>query len=131
MKMSYRDRMIALVGVVVALVLIGIFAIIKPTATKISSNKATLATAEAEKERIDGIIEQLPTLADTINTEYYESKAYAEGFAQKRVPYEVDQFIQEYFNANQVEISSLVTGDSSAETIEFYSYTPNVVTYPL
>lgn len=131
MKMSYRDRMIALVGVVVALVLIGIFAIIKPTATKISSNKATLATAEAEKERIDGIIEQLPTLADTINTEYNESKAYAEGFAQKRVPYEVDQFIQEYFNANQVEISSLVTGDSSAETIEFYSYTHNVVTYPL
>lgn len=131
MKMSYRDRMIALVGVVVALVLIGIFVIVKPMATKISSNKATLASVKSEEDRINGIIEQLPTLADTINTEYNDSKSYAEGFAQSRVPYEVDQFIQEYFNTNQVEVLSLATEDSSAETIEFYSYTPNVVTYPL
>ena len=47
--MSYRDRMIALVGVVVALVLIGIFVIIKPMATKISSNKATLASVKSEE----------------------------------------------------------------------------------
>ena len=76
MKMSYRDRMIALVGVVVALVLIGIFVIVKPMATKISSNKATLASVKSEEDRINGIIEQLPTLADTINTEYNDSKGF-------------------------------------------------------
>lgn len=131
MKMSYRDRMIALIVIVVALVLAGIFVIVKPTTTKISSNKATLQSVKSEEERINGILEQVPVLGQTIETEYNESKTYAEGFAESRVPYEVDQFIQEYFNTNQVEVLSLVTADSTAETIEFYSYAPNVVTYPL
>jgi len=131
MKMSYRDRMIALIVVVVALILAGIFVIVKPVTTKISTNKSTLQTVQAEEDRINGIIEQVPVLGETIESEYNESKTYAEGFAESRVTYEVDQFIQEYFNNNQVEILSLSTAESSSEVIDFYSYTPNVVTYPL
>jgi hypothetical protein len=131
MKMSYRDRVILLVVIVVALVLCGIFLIVKPTTTKITQNKASLATAQAEVDRINGIIEQVPILGDTIESEYQESKTYAESFAEGRDTYEADQFIQEYLNNNNIEVTSFTVNQPGTETIDFYSYAPNVITYPL
>lgn len=131
MKMSYRDRMILLIVIVIALILVGIFLIVKPTTTKISENKATLSTVEAEQDRINGIIEQIPKLEEAIKSEYNESKTFAENFTDSRATYEADQFIQEYFNNNSVKIVNLTANESVAEPIEFYSYAPNVVTYPL
>jgi hypothetical protein len=131
MKMSYRDRVILLVVIIIALVLCGIFLIVKPTTTKISTNKASLATAQAEVDRINGIIEQIPVLGETIESEYNESKSYAENFAEGRDPYEADQFIQEYLNSNSIEVSSFSVNEPTTEEISFYSYSPNVITYPL
>jgi hypothetical protein len=129
--MSYRDRVILLIVVVVALILVGIFVVVKPTTTKITENRATLATVQAEEDRINGIIEQIPKIEDAIESEYSEAKTYAEDFTESRDTYEADQFIQEYFNNNNVEVESLSASVPTAETIEFYSYAPNVVTYPL
>lgn len=131
MKMSYRDRMILLIVIVIALILVGIFLIVKPTTTKITENKATLSTVEAEQDRINGIIEQIPKLEEAIKSEYNESKTFAENFTERRATYEAEQFIQEYFNNNSVKMVSLTANESVAEPIEFYSYAPNVVTYPL
>lgn len=131
MKMSYRDRMIFLIVIVIALILVGIFLIVKPTTTKISENKATLSTVQAEQDRINGIIEQIPKLEEAIKSEYNESKVFAENFTDSRATYEADQFVQEYFNNNSVNILSLTANEAVAEPIEFYSYAPNVVTYPL
>lgn len=131
MKMSYRDRMIALIVIVVALVLAGVFAIVKPLTTKISTNKASLASVTAEKEEIENTISKIDGLGDTIKSEYNESKAFAENFTDSRETYQADQFIQEYFNNNSVEVLSVTANEATNETIDFYSYTPNVVTYPL
>jgi lipopolysaccharide export LptBFGC system permease protein LptF len=129
--MSYRDRMIALIVIVVALVLAGVFAIVKPITTKISTNKASLASVTAEKEEIENTISKIDGLGDTIKSEYNESKAFAENFTDSRETYQADQFIQEYFNNNSVEVLSVTANEATNETIDFYSYTPNVVTYPL
>lgn len=131
MKMSYRDRMILLIVIVIALILVGIFLIVKPTTTKIAENRVTLSTVEAEQDRINGIIEQIPKLEEAIKSEYNESKTFAENFTESRATYEAEQFIQEYFNNNSVKMVSLTANESVAEPIEFYSYAPNVVTYPL
>lgn len=131
MKMSYRDRMIALIVIVVALILAGIFAIVKPVTTKISSNKSTLASVTAEKEDIENTISKIPSLGEAIQSEYEESKSYAEKFTDSRKGYEADQYIQEYFNSNSVEVLSMSVQEPTTQTISFYSYAPNIVTYPL
>jgi hypothetical protein len=123
--------MIALIVVVIALVLAGIFAIVKPTLTKISSNKSTLSSVTAEKEEIESTISKIPSLGEAIQSEYDESKAFAEKFTDSRNTYEADQYIQEYFNKNSVEVLSMSVQEPTTQTISFYSYAPNIITYPL
>jgi len=131
MKMSYRDRVICLVAIIFVVILAGIFLVVKPITTKITTNKSTLATVQAEEERIRGIIEQIQPLENNIKTEYDNSKAYADNFAEGRESYQSDQFLEEYFNNSNVEVGSMTISEPINEVIEFYSYAPNVVTYPL
>lgn len=131
MKMSYRDRVICIVAIIFVVILAGIFLVVKPMVTKISTNKSTLATVQAEEERIRGLIEQIQPLENNIKTEYDNSKVYADNFAEGRESYQADQFLQEYFNSSNVEVLSMTTNEPTNEVIEFYSYAPNVITYPL
>ncbi|MGN1411333.1 MAG: hypothetical protein ACI4WH_02330 [Oscillospiraceae bacterium] len=129
--LSYRDKIILLVIIAVAILLAGIFIFIRPTMDKISTNKSTLATSQAEEERIRGIIEEIPTIEANIKTEYEDAKSLSNGFAQHRETYDADSFIQNLFTENAVQINSINATPAEAENIEFYYYTPNVVTYPL
>lgn len=129
--LSYRDKIILLVIIVIAIFLVGIFVFIKPTSEKISSNKSELSTVQAEEERIRGIIDEIPTIESSIKSEYENAKALSNGFAQHRETYEAEELLQELFTQNQVEIQSVTAEPAAAEDVEFYYYTPNVVTYPL
>jgi hypothetical protein len=129
--LSYRDKIILLVIIVIAIFLVGLFAFIRPTMEKISSNKAELSTVQAEEDRIRGLIDEIPNIESSIKSEYDNAKALSTGFAQHRETYEAENYLQELFTTNNVEIQSLTADPAETETIDFYYYTPNVVTYPL
>lgn len=129
--LSYRDKIILLVIIVIAIFLVGIFAFIRPTSDKIASNKSELATVQAEEKRIRGIIDEIPNIESNIKSEYESAKELSNGFAQRRETYDAEMFVQNLFTENQVEIQSLIAEPAAPEEIEFYYYTPNVVTYPL
>lgn len=129
--LSYRDKIILLVIIVIAIFLVGVFVFIKPTSEKISSNKMELETVKAEQERIENVIAEIPSIEENIKTEYNNAKELSNGFAQHRETYDAEISLQELFNTNAVNINSITAEPAAAEDIEFYYYTPNVVTYPL
>lgn len=130
-KVSYRDKVIILVVAILAIFLVAVLAFIKPKLAEISDDKANLATQQAEQQRIEDLIAKIPELESTIDGEYTDASTYSASFAQHRDNYQIDQFVQEYFVANSIAVTQLVVNPASSDVIEFYSYEPNVVTYPL
>lgn len=139
MKLSYRDKIIALVFSVVAIILVFVFALIRPTLNDISSNKAKRTEVQAEADEIRGKIEDIPNIETKIMDAYNEGCDMADNFfvisegdIETLDTYKIDQFLQPYFNENGITIQDSVTLNTSEPvTMEYYYYTPNVVTYPI
>lgn len=139
MKLSYRDKIIALIFAVVAIVLLFVFLAIRPTLNDISSNKSTLATKTAEADEIRAKIEDIPNLNSKIMDAYKEGADMADNFfiisegdIETLDTYKIDQFLQPILDENNISINGDATLNmSEAVEMEYYYYTPNVVTYPI
>ncbi len=139
MKLSYRDKIIALIFAVVAIVLLFVFLLIRPTLNDISANKATLATKTQEADEIRAKIAEIPNIETKIMDAYNEGADMADNFfiisegdIETLDTYKIDQFLQPMLDDNNIKINGDVTlGLSEAITMEYYYYTPNVVTYPI
>lgn len=139
MKLSYRDKIIALVFSVVVIVLIFIFALIRPTINNISSDKSKLATSTAEADEIRAKIDEIPNIESKIQAAYKDGVDMADNFfiisdedIETLDTYKIDQYLQPFFDDNGLSIQdSVALNNSEAVTMEYYYYTPNVVTYPI
>lgn len=139
MKLSYRDKIIALVFSVVAIVLISIFALIRPTLNDISANKVLREQKTAEADEMRDKIAEIPNIESKIMAAYDDGVSMADNFfiisdgnIETLDTYKIDQFLQPILDKNSIS----VTGDailnmSEPIVMEYYYYTPNVVTYPI
>ncbi len=139
MKLSYRDKVIALVFAVVAIVLLFVFLGIRPTLNKISSNKSTLVTKTQEADDMKAKIAEIPAINEKIMAAYNEGASMADNFfiisegdIETLDTYKIDQFLQPILNENNISINGDVSLNPADEiTMEYYYYTPNIVTYPI
>lgn len=139
MKLSYRDKIIALVFSILAIILVFVFVLIRPTINDISSNKSRRTQVTAEADEIRAKIDDIPNIETKINNAYKEGCDLADNFfvisdsdIETLDTYKIDQFLQPYFDDNEITIQDKVTLNTSEPvTMEYYYYTPNVVTYPI
>lgn len=131
MKLSYRDKMLLLGVAAVAIILLGIFLLIKPKITEIQDDNKTLAEVQATWKEKEDKIEQIPGLQDAIIATYNDSKALSDDFADLSLvetQYKLDQFMQSSLDECNIEVTSLDLGEPSVSEISYYYFTPAVVT---
>ncbi len=142
-EMSYRDKMICLIILIIIILALGIFLGIKPTYDNIVADQATYETTKTEWDGIQQKLDAIPGLQEQISSTAKEAKDIGKIFVNEvfkdindnysvdEANYTVDQYIQTAINDSQLEVSSLNLGGISTEQISYYYYTPNVVTYSL
>lgn len=143
MEMSYRDKMIALGLLIVIILAVGFFALIKPKYEKWQSHKATYQTTKETWDGIDMKIQAIDPLKTSITNDYNEAQKEAaifintafasanETFTNEKTSYEMDQYLQAAIDECKLEVTAMDIPAVSAETMEYYYYTPDVLTYSL
>lgn len=123
MKLNYRDKIIAAFLIAIAVVLMGVFLLIKPKAEKIKTNKATLTAREATKAEIEGKIEQIEPLQKQIMKTYEDTNTMAEVFVPiddvTRVRY-LDQYMQKFADETHVKLKNVELSASTVTPIAYY-----------
>ena len=121
MKLTYRDRIILLVVIVLAILAIGFFALIKPRINDIKDNDAKLSAVKTEWEGIEAEINKIPGLQDKIMEVYDDSIELCADFEPgMEQGFELDQYMQKYVDECNVIIDKMEASNVSEKTLDFY-----------
>ncbi|MBR0485767.1 MAG: hypothetical protein IJJ69_13500 [Oscillospiraceae bacterium] len=142
-EMSYRDKMILLIISVIIILAVGFFALIRPKYNSLVADRATYEETKTEWEGIDAKLQQIPVLKEAITAEYKDSSKIAEMFVSDvfqpvndtfdnlKANYVLEQYIQEKIDESELKMRSLEIGGISSQNLDYYYYTPDVLTYSL
>ena len=121
MKLTYRDRIILLIVLSIAILAIGFFALIRPRINDIKESDARLTQVKGKWEDIEKEINKIPGLQKKINETYEESKKISKNFVPvKNYAYEVDQYMQQYADECNVIIQTMEATDLQEMPLEYY-----------
>jgi hypothetical protein len=109
----------------------GIYLVLKPAYANIKTAKSEYSEAETKWEEIDGIISQIEDIKNRINTKYDESVELGSWFVDEKTSYSLDQFMQDYFDANGIYITSLSVSDAGTGSIDPYSTSSESIDYAI
>ncbi|MBR1529994.1 MAG: hypothetical protein IJ642_11950 [Oscillospiraceae bacterium] len=142
-EMSYRDKMILLIISVIIILAVGFFALIRPKYNDLVADRAVRQTTQEEYDGVQEKIAQIEPLKKGITEDYEKSKAIAEMFVNEafdsvngtfdnlKANVIMDQYVQPVIDESELKVSGFNLGGISSETIEYYYYTPDVLTYSL
>ena len=131
MKLNYRDRMILLGVIAVAIILIGIFALIRPKINDIKSDNAKLDEVKAQWSEIESKINEIEPLQKSIKDTYSDSIKICGNFVEKEKvdsTTKLDKMMQAYIDECNLEIQTLDLAEQSISQLNYYYYTPPVLT---
>ena len=138
MKFGYRDRIILLIACVIIIFCIGIFVFIKPKWETLNKNQEELVKLQESWNQTLSQFKSIPARQQTILDKYEEGKKIAAEFTNEMNSVDLDKFLQEKFLNTETNIAdrveakgSVAFSEQSTSTINYYYYTPSVVTYPL
>ncbi|MDE6088595.1 MAG: hypothetical protein K2G25_09440 [Oscillospiraceae bacterium] len=142
-EMSYRDKMILVIMTAIIILAAGFFALIRPKYNKLVADRDDYEATKTEWEGIDAKLQQIPTLEENIKKEASEAEKTAELFVNSvfepvndtfdnlKANYILDQYVQPMIDECELEVSSFATSGIASQTLDYYYYTPNVLTYSL
>ena len=122
MKLSYRDKVIFIVAIVIIIIVAGIFLFIKPKFEEISSAKYALEDKQAERDEIDAKIASLPIIIENVKNIAREIGEKQPLFLEEQDPYLNEMYIREAIP--NVDIKSMNTEYTAAENLNRYIVTP-------
>ncbi len=143
MEMSYRDKMILMVVGVIAILAVGFILLIKPKYEAWESHKVTRDQKKTDWQAIEMKLDQIEPLKKTIQDKTDDAQKTAEIFVNtafdnanktytnEKNSYQLDQYVQEAINKSELQVTSMDIGATTAKTVSYYYYTPDVVTYSL
>ncbi len=143
MEMSYRDKVILIVLFILIILVGGFFALIKPKYEKWQDNTDKYETTKTEWDGIEQKLKAIEPLKKGITETYEEAKKTAKIFentafvtanktyCNEKTSYEIDQYLQPAIDAAELEVTSMGISNVAAKTMNYYYYTPNVLTYSL
>lgn len=141
--MSNRDKMIIIILTIIVILVAGFFALIRPKYQALVADTAVFNDTQTEWDGIETKINAIPGLKETITGIYKESndtaklfvnEAFADankGYDDRKVNAAVDEHLQPAIDESKLKVEKLDIKNTEAQTVEYYYYQPNVVTYSL
>ncbi len=120
LKLSYRDKVIFIVVMVILVLVAGFFLFIKPKFEAVERDKAALEAKQQEKTDIDTKIGTLPDLIDSLKETAKEIGEKQKIFLDEGHPYVNETYIREIFKELNVEVTDMTTQYTAAESIDRY-----------
>ena len=120
MKLSYREKIILMIVVAVMTLAVGFFVVIKPKINTISQSKTLLTQKQAEKVAVDEKIKTAEAITKKLKDTYDEDKKLSEFFMPEVNTYEVDQFLSEKWEQNNIKVTTLELTPMKETDLEFY-----------
>lgn len=128
MKLSYRDKVIFIVAIVIIIIVAGIFLFIKPKFEEISSAKYSLEQKQIERDEIDAKIASLPIIIENVKNIAREIGEKQPLFLEEQDPYLNETYIREALP--NVDITSMNTEYTVADNLSRYIVNPaHLLTY--
>ena len=123
MKLSYRDKVIFIVAIVIIILVAGFFLLIKPKFAEIDTAKYNLSVKQQERDDIDAKIATLPQIIEDIKTIAKEVGEKQVIFLDEQDPYLNEQYIRESLPAS-IDIKSMNTNYTVAANLNRYIVNP-------
>jgi predicted Holliday junction resolvase-like endonuclease len=137
-KLSYRDRIVLLVVIVIVLFGLTFFLLIRPAMEETKALKTELIEETKKWDDIEAKISQNPRLTQEVNETRLASLRLQEGFTEKMEDVKaVDRYLQPYINGSKITGFTIPAGGVSftydvQTAIPFYYNTPDeFVIYPI
>lgn len=105
-KLSFRDQMIILVVLVIAIAVSGFMLLIKPKIEEIKTTDAEITTAQADWDELEKQIEQIDSIKERIQKKYDESVQIGQLFVDVKRAYTLEKFIKDYIDKNGIYINT-------------------------
>lgn len=119
-KLSYRERILVLVLIIVMILFSGIFLFIVPVFKDIEKEKNNYNQVYKKWKETENIIIQKDKVKNDTDKKYDEARKISQWFIDDKQTYSVDKFLQEYFDKNGIFIKSLKVSGVSFITYEEY-----------
>ena len=130
MKLSYRDKVIFIVAIVIIILIAGFFLLIKPKFQEVESAQATFESKQQERDETDAKIGTLPTIIDNLKAAAQEVGETQEMFMPEQSPYENENYIRDIMHGLNINVNSISTNYTTAGNITRYAVTPaNILIY--
>lgn len=131
MKLSYRDKVIFVVAIVLIIIIVGIFVVIKPKFEEMNRAKLALENKQAEQADVQSKMDTLPDIVKQIKAVAQEIGEIQEVFMDEQDPYLNEQFVRDILG-NNVDTLSMNTEYTAASNLEEYLVeAKNIVSYDL
>ncbi|MBD5139298.1 MAG: hypothetical protein HDT24_08320 [Ruminococcus sp.] len=121
LKLSYRDKVIFIVVMVILVLVAGFFIFIKPKFENVEIAKANLAAKQQEKENIDAKIGTLSDIIDNMKATAEEIGEKQEIFLDEAHPYVNETYIRDALSSLNLNITSMNTSYTTAAAINRYT----------
>lgn len=140
LKMSYREKVVALVLIVLVIILIFVMAPIKMIRQNIKEDTKTMETVKVDYDENNRKINEIPGIEANINKIYDESKDLNKDFSAHLENVQIDEYIQSILNNDKYKKDgkfimkiegAFDMDDPETSNLEFYFYGPEVLEYPI
>lgn len=130
MKLSYRDKVIFIVAIVILVLVAGFFLLIRPKFQEIEVAQSNYEVKVAEKESIDAKIGTLPTIVQNMKTVATAIGDEQGIFLEEQDPYMNERYIRDILKDENIEIKAMNTTYAAASALNRYVVTPaNLLAY--
>ncbi|MGN0674794.1 MAG: hypothetical protein ACI4KG_03530 [Oscillospiraceae bacterium] len=120
MKLSYRDKVIFIVVMVILVLVAGFFLFIKPKFEAADVAKYNLEVKQQEKADIDAKIDTLPTIIDNLKEVAKDIDETQKMFMDESHPYVNETYIREALASLNIDVTEMNTEYTTANPIERY-----------
>lgn len=141
MKLSYREKIVLLVVIVLTVVLIFVMWPIKLIRANIAQHQKTQASVQEVFDENHRIIAEIPLIEKNIEKIVEDSKSINDTFVVHKENFQIDEYFQEFLNTNpkfkgadknNFEITSgFSQANVSTGEVTFYNPLPRTLTYPI
>ena len=124
MKLSYRDKVVFIVVIVILILVAGFFILIKPKFEEIDSAKYNLETVQQRRNEVDEKIATLPVLVESMKTVAREVGEKQDIFLPEQLPYLNEMYIRDALERCGIEYIGMSTSYTGAGAINRYTTSP-------
>ena len=121
MKLSYRDKVIFIVAIVIIILIAGFFLLIRPKFQEIETAQANFESKQQERDELDAKLATLPEIIDELKSTAAEIGEKQELFFTEQDPFMNENYVREIVSSiSGLDVISANTTYTTANTIQKY-----------